>query len=495
MPQSSSIQTKLTLLFLCIVTLVLAAFGAVNQFAARSDRLAAQQAQVDLSIQRLQTSLPGPLWSFDKVQLEQTLRAELGAPHMLAILVVNGDKVVAGMGRDETGQAAEVNKAPTADDQRSVELSFVDNGKSNALGKLTLYVSNAEIAAALRADLISQVVQILILDVLLLGALTWGLRRIVIRPLQQIGHMMTDIGSGDADLSRRLPKGSSLEFVSISEGFNRFAEKLQQVVGTVRTHANSVATASAEIAQGNGDLSQRTEHQASQLQQAASSMEQLGSTVRLNADNALQANELALGASTVALKGGEVVSQVVHTMRGINESSRRIADIITVIDGIAFQTNILALNAAVEAARAGDQGRGFAVVAGEVRSLAHRSADAAKEIKQLISASVERVEQGSRLVDDAGNTMQEVVRSIQRVTDIMGNISAASAEQNTGVAQIGQAVAEMDRATQQNAAMVEQSTAAAESLRAAAMQLVDAVAVFDARGQSGSRANGNLHPA
>ncbi|MFN0182476.1 MAG: methyl-accepting chemotaxis protein, partial [Aquabacterium sp.] len=222
----------------------------------------------------------------------------------------------------------------------------------------------------------------------------------------------------------------------------------------------------------------RTEEQASALQETAASMEELGSTVRQNADNARQANQLALGASAVAVKGGDVVDQVVTTMKGINDSSRKIADIIGVIDGIAFQTNILALNAAVEAARAGEQGRGFAVVAAEVRSLASRAAQAAREIKDLINASVERVQQGTALVDLAGVTMTEVVTSIRRVTDIMGEIRAASTEQSAGVAQVGEAVNQMDRATQQNSALVEESAAAAESLKGQAQQLVQAVAVF-----------------
>ena len=253
---------------------------------------------------------------------------------------------------------------------------------------------------------------------------------------------------------------------------------LSSVVSNVRMNSESVATASAQIAQGNLDLSQRTEEQASALEETAASMEQLGSTVKQNADNARQANQLALNASTVAVKGGDVVSQVVTTMKGINDSSKKIADIISVIDGIAFQTNILALNAAVEAARAGEQGRGFAVVASEVRSLAGRSADAAKEIKSLINASVERVEQGTALVDQAGATMTEVVTAIKRVTDIMGEISAASIEQSAGVAQVGEAVSQMDQATQQNAALVEESAAAAESLKSQAQQLVQTVAVF-----------------
>jgi methyl-accepting chemotaxis protein len=256
-------------------------------------------------------------------------------------------------------------------------------------------------------------------------------------------------------------------------------DSLTGVVSSVRQNSESVATASAQIAQGNQDLSQRTEQQASALEETASSMEQLGATVKQNADNARHANQLAQSASSVAIKGGDVVSQVVGTMKEINDSSRKIADIIGVIDGIAFQTNILALNAAVEAARAGEQGRGFAVVAGEVRRLAGRSAEAAKEIKSLIGASVDRVEQGTVLANQAGVTMSEVVRSVKLVTDIMGEISTASTEQSAGVVQVGEAVTQMDRATQQNAALVEESAAAAESLKEQAHQLVQAVSVFN----------------
>jgi methyl-accepting chemotaxis protein len=279
------------------------------------------------------------------------------------------------------------------------------------------------------------------------------------------------------DLTTVIPHGRH-DSTSLMASLRDMQESLCGVVSAVRTGSNSVALASAEIAQGNSDLSQRTEQQAGALEQTAGAMEQLGATVKQNADNAVQANQLAVGASDVAIKGGEVVERVVGTMREINESSRRIADIISVIDGIAFQTNILALNAAVEAARAGEQGRGFAVVATEVRSLAGRSADAAKQIKLLINESVEKVAHGTSLVDEAGATMNDVVNSIKRVADIVGEISTASAEQSAGVAQVCQAVTMLDRATQENAALVEESAAAAEALRAQAEQLVDAVAVF-----------------
>ena len=312
---------------------------------------------------------------------------------------------------------------------------------------------------------------------LLLGAaLATFVTRSITRPIGVAVETAEAIGAGD--LSRRIEWSGEDETARLLHALELMQQKLAEIVQEVRQGAESVATASQQIAQGNNDLSGRTEQQASALQQTASAMEELAATVRQNADNAQQANQLAAAASAVATEGGEMVGRVVSTMDGISESSRRIADIIGVIDGIAFQTNILALNAAVEAARAGEQGRGFAVVAGEVRNLAQRSAEAAKEIKSLITASVERVEQGSALVDRAGATMEEVVVSIRRVTDIMGEISSASAEQSQGVVQVGEAVGQMDQVTQQNAALVEESAAAAASLNQQAQQLVDAVAVF-----------------
>ncbi|KRA13740.1 methyl-accepting chemotaxis protein [Acidovorax sp. Root568] len=312
-----------------------------------------------------------------------------------------------------------------------------------------------------------------------LGALfaLWTTRSIV-GPVQRAVQAADEISHGN--LSVQIPDvgNGRNEMAQLLRSLDEMQQNLSRIVGHVRSGSENVATASSEIAQGNNDLSARTEQQASALQETAASMEQLNSTVRQNADNARQANQLAQSASTVAVHGGEVVSQVVDTMKGIHDSSSKIADIIGVIDGIAFQTNILALNAAVEAARAGEQGRGFAVVAGEVRSLAGRSADAAKQIKTLINDSVERVAAGTTLVDQAGATMTEVVGSIKRVTDLMGEISAASSEQSQGVAQVGEAVTQMDQVTQQNAALVEEMAAAAASLNNQAQDLVSTVAFF-----------------
>jgi methyl-accepting chemotaxis protein len=292
------------------------------------------------------------------------------------------------------------------------------------------------------------------------------------------------VASGD--LSSHIEVLTTDECGQLLQALQDMNDSLVDIVHKVRGGADAMGVSTSQIAAGNLDLSSRTEEQASALEETAASMEELSSTVTQNADNAKQANQLAQSASSVAIKGGEVVAQVVNTMKGINDSSKRIFDIISVIDGIAFQTNILALNAAVEAARAGDQGRGFAVVASEVRSLAGRSANAAKEIKTLINDSVERVEQGTALVDQAGTTMTEVVSSIRRVTDLMGEISAASSEQSQGVAQIGEAVAQIDLVTQQNAALVEEMAAAASSLKSQAQDLVGAVAVFKlAQGQGG----------
>src|SRR5690606_7411374 len=298
--------------------------------------------------------------------------------------------------------------------------------------------------------------------------------------LGEVGELLTAVSEGE--LRRRADETLPGQFGQLAADANRTVDKLAQIVGQIRQGSDTINAAAGEIAAGNAALSRRTEQQAASLEETASSMEELTSTVQHNADNARAANQLARGAAEVAGQGGEVVGRVVRTMDEINEASRRIVDIISVIDGIAFQTNILALNAAVEAARAGEQGRGFAVVASEVRSLAQRSAAAAKEIKVLIDDSVARVDTGSELVSQAGRTMDEIVSSVAKVTEIMSEIAAASAEQSAGIEQVSPVLGQMDEGTQQNAALVEQASAAARSLEQQAGGLVQTVAIFRIEG-------------
>ena len=414
--------------------------------------------------------------ALDKSVTDPTERAKLEkVKEQRARYIAGQDELIKLVKSDQPDQSREflnTKLRPELETYRSVVTALVDHGKQ----AITEAGQDAQTTASnARTVLIALGIGALLLAI----GLGWLISRSLTRELG--GEPSTA-----AEVARAVAAGDFTQSIAVKDGdttslmaqLAAMKEGLAQVVAQVRRSSDSVAMASSEIAQGNQDLSARTESQASALEETAASMEQLGATVRQNAESASQANALARSASDVAVRGGEVVGQVVQTMKGINESSQRIADIIGVIDGIAFQTNILALNAAVEAARAGEQGRGFAVVASEVRSLAGRSAEAAKEIKQLISASVERVEQGSAMADQAGETMTEVVQSIRRVTDLMGEINAASSEQASGVAQVGEAVTQMDQATQQNAALVEEMAAAAGSLSSQAQELVQAVAVF-----------------
>ena len=381
-------------------------------------------------------------------------------------------------------KAVELMRRGEADEARRIQAGEARQAyleANEALNQVvTLNNKGADASAALSESVYESATLWLLLVSLLAGGLAVVLAltliRAITRPLAQAVHAADRVADGD--LSLKIEFEGKDETARLLEAMQRMQQALAATVADVRQGAESVASASTQIAQGNSDLSARTEEQASSLEQTSATMEELSSTVRQNADNAQQANQLAQSASEVARSGGQVVGEVVSTMRGIEDSSKRIADIIATIDGIAFQTNILALNAAVEAARAGEQGRGFAVVAGEVRSLAQRSAEAAKEIKSLINDSVERVQSGTQLVDRAGRTMQDIVSSVQRVADIVGEISSASTEQSAGIAQVGEAVTQLDKATQQNAALVEESAAASESLKHQAARLLASVASF-----------------
>jgi methyl-accepting chemotaxis protein len=371
--------------------------------------------------------------------------------------------------------SAEAQKIYTAESSKAFNLALTDVQK---LGEINAKESEDAWAQAqtVYAEARLLVIACIAVAVAVAIVLAMLISSAIAKPIDAAVHATSAIASGD--MTQSMHTEGSDETARLLQALESMRSSLVGVVKSVRQGSDMVATASAEIAQGNNDLSARTESQASALEQTASSMEELSSQVRHNADNARQANQMASNAAAVAVRGGEVVGKVVETMKEINDSSKRISEIISVIDGIAFQTNILALNAAVEAARAGEQGRGFAVVASEVRALAGRSADAAKEIKGLINASVERVEQGSTLVNDAGLTMEEVVTAIRSVTDLIGEINSASNEQAAGVAQVGEAVNQMDQATQQNAALVEQMAAAASSLKMQSGDLVRTVAVF-----------------
>ena len=386
--------------------------------------------------------------------------------------MVDHDKIVKFSAGDQKDEARALSRGSSAKTMAALTESI------NKLVKLNVDGGDAASAAATVTYEHARLTSIILLVVNIgvgIGLALW-IARVVSAPLQQAVSVATAVAGGD--LTRTIEVESACETGQLMGALRDMTNNLQRLVSQVRGGTDTIATASAEIAAGNQDLSSRTEQQASSLEETASSMEELTSTVKQNADNARQANQLAQSASGIAIKGGDVVGQVVGTMSSINESSRKIVDIISVIDGIAFQTNILALNAAVEAARAGEQGRGFAVVASEVRNLAQRSAAAAKDIKSLINDSVEKVEAGSQLVDQAGSTMNEIVSSIGRVTDIMSEITSASAEQSDGIEQVNVAIAQMDQVTQQNAALVEQAAAAAESMQEQAARLSEVVSIF-----------------
>ena len=429
------------------------------------------------------------IWTLDSKGVMHPIKPEWEGQDMAG-------KVKDGAGTDILKQTSTALNA-SSNGRVFVPTMFARPGSQSLVPKLQYVIRvdgwNWMVGSGLYTDDIDQLVRKTLLSnlaiVLVVMLVVGGVGLLVTRSvLRQIGGeptdaiaVMSEVAQGNLDTPiPDAPAGSLLD------GLGRMVVSLRQLVTEVRSATESIATASSEIAQGNNDLAHRTEDTASNLQSTASSMEELTSTVRQTSDSAQTANQMATSAATVAARGGEVVSRVVATMQDINASSNKISDIIGVIDGIAFQTNILALNAAVEAARAGEQGRGFAVVASEVRSLAQRSAEAAKEIKALIGASVEKVESGTQLVGNAGATMTEIVESVQRVTDIIGEIRSATSEQSQGIAQVNTAMNQLDQMTQQNSALVEQSTAAADSLREQAMKLTQVVALFRVNGSNAS---------
>ncbi|MBK7001977.1 MAG: HAMP domain-containing protein [Rhodoferax sp.] len=476
--KTTSIKFRIYVLFVVIISGLLSIFGAISYNKTKTGLEASMNNQLDAALVRLSAGLPNSLWNYDKQQLDQNMESEMAATFIVGISISNGEKVLASAARSADGKIIRDASSPKSDNTRTADLIYKDGAKSNPVGKVTVFVSSNEIKSILQSEMTGTVVEILLLNVIIILVLSRVLNSVVLEPLEEIGNALHDIAVGDADLTKRLPRASSDEFNEVVDGFNTFVERLETIIGKVSSGISTITHASAEIASGNQDLSSRTETQASALQQTASSMEEMTSTVKQNAESAQLANRMVATANEVASKGGTVVAEVIKTMGSINQSSNKIVDIISVIDGIAFQTNILALNAAVEAARAGEQGRGFAVVASEVRSLAGRSAAAAKEIKTLIDDSVSNVNIGTRLVDQAGTTMTEIVESVSKVSNIMAEIMAASSEQTLGIEQINQAVAQMDNSTQQNAALVEQAAAAASSMQSQAADLVDAVSVF-----------------
>jgi methyl-accepting chemotaxis protein len=422
--------------------------------------------------------------SADIVRIQKELEGLVVLPAGKALLAEIGERRKAYVAaRDEvfalqdSGKAERAQVLHFAEEKMSPALAAYDDAVVRLSQRQThMFDESGDYVEAVAANGRQLLVGVGLLAVVLGGALAWWLTRSITVPLRKAVVLANAVAKGD--LSTRIEVSSTDEAGELMAALNTMNDNLNALVTQVRSGADSISTAAGEVAAGNLDLSSRTEQQAGSLEESASALEELTGTVSQNADNALKGSELASSASSVAARGGAVVEQVVTTMGEINDASKKIVDIISVIDGIAFQTNILALNAAVEAARAGEQGRGFAVVAGEVRTLAQRSATAAKEIKVLIDASVAKVGNGTRLVGEAGATMQDVVASVQRVSDIMTEISEASREQRIGIEQVNGAIAEMDQVTQQNAALVEEAAAATESMQEQAQNLAQAVSVF-----------------
>jgi methyl-accepting chemotaxis protein len=472
---------KLNAIVFGLVCFLLLGFGVGNYYRTKLEREASLNAEVTSALDRLFATLPLALWNMDKNVAEQQLRAEMGSVYLHSLVVTSRGEVLLAVERGANGAVTLVTKPAASDMQQHRELSYLDGSTKQDVGIVTAHVSYVPIQEKLNQDLIWTLLQIVSMCAILLGVFATSLNKIVFQPLHRVRLALAEIANGEADLTKRLPSADSIEFAGIAEGFNQFAERMEIVVSGVRRDADLVARGVSQIMQGSQDLAQRTESQAMSMQTMTDTMDSLSNSVQTNTENAQQADSLAFKACEAANQGGSMMQRAVRSMEGISEGSLKIADITNVIDGIAFQTNILALNAAVEAARAGDQGRGFAVVASEVRSLAKRSADAAKEIKLLISGSVDQIRRGNEEVNAAGSAMGEIERSIQQVQVLAQEMNQLTQSQRESIALTVHSVSDIDRSTQQNAALVEETAAASESLNDSAQSLVHMMSAFHTR--------------
>jgi methyl-accepting chemotaxis protein len=472
---------RLNLLLMLVITTLLGVSAASEYLRARAQRLADVDRQVSAALDRTAKSLPSAVWNFDTPQIQQIIAAEMAAPFVAGVDVANGGKVLAAVSRDAGGKLQLEPPQRRAEQVRSIDLKYLDNGIPVDAGTVSIHVTFDNTRRALLADLQWTLVRAAGLIVVLAACVWLALRRLIFAPMGIVRGAIGNIAQGEADLTQRLPPSSYTEFNGVTEGFNGFSERLHGVVHQVRASAETVAHGSGEIAQGIQDLSGRTEVQSHSLQRLVNSMAELSQTVQHSAATAAQASQMASSTEALVVQGQSLMSEVDSGMLAVNERSRQIANIINVIDSIAFQTNMLALNAAVESARAGEQGRGFAVVAAEVRELAQRSTTAAKEIKALISDSVGMTETACKHVERAGQAMQQIVTAAKSVAATIAEISSVSDDQAAKLSEISRAIGAIEHATQSNSALVEEGSAAALLLRDQARALLQIADTFKLR--------------
>ncbi len=481
--RAGKVSVRLNVWLVTIVTVLVAGFGLVDHILQRRAQEAHLQQQLEAVQARLSVGLPAAVWNYDQEQVGKILHAEMSAPMLDAIVVRSGDKLVDGARRLPDGKITVLDPKDmvASTEQHSFELSLAEGQKTSTVGVVSLHFNRNAIDKALREQLTLLLLQAVVLAVAIVAAASVLFSRLVLRPLRALDEALADIAEGDADLSRRLPLPNGLEFRRVAQNFNAFIDRLHELVTLVQGHAASCADAIDRIAQANRDLSRRTDAQARSLRDTAAAVEELSSSIAQNTRSTEVADGLTQDSGELVSSGGAAMAEVVTTMEQLNQHSHRMSDIVGVIDGIAFQTNILALNAAVEAAGAGENGRGFAVVAAEVRTLAQRSAEAAREIRQLIAESIERVEQGSQRVGRAGESMAAIVSSMRQMSEVLSHISAASHQQEQGIQQVNAAIAAIDKATQDNGRFVEQTAGTTRDVTVQAHELVSLVGAFSVR--------------